>query len=291
MADTPHAPADLPAIAYVLDALPVSLIIYDLDGLVVSMNQAAARLWRVDRAVVIGRFNFLTDEQSVEQGSRELFQRVRAGEVVVRPPIRYDTEQLDAELTRSVGMQIWTEATAFSLRDAAGIITHVGMIHQDVTERIEQSQLMAAAQAEISDQRSAILALSSPVIQVWDEILTLPLIGQIDSRRAQVIIEGLLTAIVEHQARYVIVDITGVAMIDTLVASYIISAARAAQLLGSQVVLSGISPEIAQTLVQIGFDSAQLVTHANLKTSIVWAFAQLGLRVERTAPAARSPVA
>jgi anti-anti-sigma factor len=278
MADDAAFVGALPSTLAMLDILPVSVILYRMDGMAVVVNSAAERLWRADRSGVVGYFNILQDQQSVDQGSQELFARVQAGEVVVTAPVQFDTGQV-AEVIVHEQVLLWIQATMFGVRDSAGEVTHVGIIHQDVTERINQMHTIEAAQYEISGQREAILALSSPVIQVWEGILTLPLVGQIDARRAQAIIETLLTAIVEHQAEVVIIDVTGVAVIDTMVANYLISAARAAQLLGSQVVLSGISAEIAQTLVQIGFDGSNLITHANLRSSIVWAFAQQGLQV------------
>jgi anti-anti-sigma factor len=281
MSDMAEIVGDLPATPAMLDVLPVSVIVYRTDGSLVVMNSAAERLWRADRSGVIGNFNILTDPQSVKQGSHALFERVLAGETVTPPAARFDTAHVDSDVKVRQNIQIWIQATMFAIHAAAGEVSHVGIIHQDVTERIEQMETIEAAQNEISGQREAILALSSPVIQVWEGILTLPLIGQIDARRAQAIIESLLMAIVEQQAEVVIIDVTGVAVIDTMVANYLISAARAAQLLGSRVVLSGISAEIAQTLVQIGFDTTQIMTHANLRSSIVWAFAQQGLQVVR----------
>lgn len=279
MSDDVAFPEDLPALPILLDTLPNSLIIYRPDGTLVGMNRAAERLWSVVRAGVIGKFNMLEDPQSVEQGSHALFARVLAGETVVTPAVNYDTTRVLPDIAVAGTIRIWVESTVFPLRDSDGDVSHIGLMHRDVTERLEQSQAIVAAQHEIDIQRAAILSLSSPVVQVWEGILALPLVGSIDTRRAQAITEDLLNAIVLYQTDIVIIDITGVPIVDTMVASYLISAARAVRLLGSQVVVVGISAEIAQTLVQIGFESSQFMTLANLRAGIAWAFEQLGLEV------------
>ncbi|NTU81811.1 MAG: STAS domain-containing protein [Chloroflexales bacterium] len=165
------------------------------------------------------------------------------------------------------------------LRDGSGQPGHVALIHEDVTEHVLRSQAMEEAQAEILGQRAAIDALASPIIQVWDGILTVPLVGAMDARRAMHVTEHLLEAIVAYQADIVILDITGVPLVDTYVASALLQAARAVTLLGCRVVLVGVSSEVAQTLVQLGIDLRHIVTLANLKAGLMWAFAQLGLEV------------
>lgn len=272
-------PERLPELPTILDTLPVSLIIYRPDGILVWMNRSAEQLWVAVRAGVIGRFNILEDPQSVEQGSHELFARVLAGETVITPAVEYDTRLIHSTIEVTGTIRIWVESTVFPMRTTAGTVSQVVIMHRNVTERIEQMRAIDAAQNEIRIQRQAILSLSSPVVQVWEGILALPLVGSIDTRRAQAITEDLLNAIVQHQTDIVIIDITGVPVVDTLVASYLISAARAVRLLGSQVVVVGISAEIAQTLVQLGFESNQFMTLANLQAGIAWAFEQLGLEV------------
>jgi rsbT co-antagonist protein RsbR len=139
----------------------------------------------------------------------------------------------------------------------------------------------------IREQASRIRELSAPIIPVHSSVLVLPLVGAVDSYRAGQIMEDLLEGISNGQADVVIIDITGVPVVDTGVGNYLIQAARAARLLGSQVVLVGISAEIAQTIVQLGVDLSGITTHANLQAGIAYALGQLGLEIR---PIARHPV-
>ena len=131
----------------------------------------------------------------------------------------------------------------------------------------------------IREQAEQLRELSTPIIPLYTGVLVLPLVGDIDARRATQVIEALLEAISRQQADVVIIDITGVPVVDTQVANYLLQAARATQLLGSQVVLVGISPDIAQTIVQLGVDLSNIVTRANLQSGVEYAFAQRGLAI------------
>ncbi|GAB4426178.1 MAG: hypothetical protein OHK0015_06840 [Chloroflexi bacterium OHK40] len=270
-----------PATIRLLDDLPVPLMIYQHDGVLIAMNREAEEFWGAPRAAIVGQFNLLNDPQSVAQGSRELFARALAGERFTTDPVIYDTAQVDlgAAIDSREDRRIWIQATIFPLYDADAQPSHVVLMHQNVTARMEQQAAISAAREEIVQQREAIDALSSPVIQVWDGILTVPLVGHVDARRAMAITERILEAIVEYQADIVILDITGVPVVDTTVAAALMQAARAVKLLGSQVVLVGVGSEIAQTLVGLEVDLNEVVTRANLKAGISWAFATLGLRV------------
>ncbi len=145
------------------------------------------------------------------------------------------------------------------------------------------SQAMIALQQElrtqaeqIESQQQTIRELSTPILPLYEGILVLPLVGAIDSFRAGQIMERLLTAIAERQSDIVIIDITGVPVIDTAVANYLLQTARAAQLIGAQVILVGIGPEIAQTIVQLGVDLRGIQIGANLQAGIELALNQLG---------------
>jgi len=109
-------------------------------------------------------------------------------------------------------------------------------------------------EAIISRQSDELLELSTPVIRLWDSILALPLIGTLDSSRSRVVMESLLTAIVAARAKIAIIDITGVPTVDTLVAQHLLKTAAAANLMGAECIISGIRPQIAQTIVHLGLD-------------------------------------
>jgi rsbT co-antagonist protein RsbR len=143
-------------------------------------------------------------------------------------------------------------------------------------ETIEQLRVASIDQAKL---REAIQELSTPIIPVYNGVLVVPLVGRVDSARAQALTEALLEAIAREQAEIVLLDITGVAVVDTSVANHLMQTARAASLLGSQVVLVGISAEVAQTLVQLGLDPGRLVTLSNLQSGLEYALAQQNLAI------------
>lgn len=136
---------------------------------------------------------------------------------------------------------------------------------------------------QLQQQQQIIQELSTPVIQIWRGILTLPIVGAIDSPRAAKITEGLLQRIVATQARVVLLDITGVPLVDTGVANRLLKTVRAASLLGARCLLVGIRPEIAQTVVHLGVDLSGIETYADLQAGLARAFEMLGLEVKRDA--------
>lgn len=138
---------------------------------------------------------------------------------------------------------------------------------------VEKQQQMIQ---RLRDQQQVVLELSTPVIQIWDQVLVLPLIGSVDSARAQQIMENILVKISETSSRVIIIDITGVPVIDTLVASHLIKTVNASRLLGTRTILTGINPEIAQTLVHLGVDLSQITTKSNLARGIAAALEMTG---------------
>lgn len=140
---------------------------------------------------------------------------------------------------------------------------------RDVTERWETEQ-------RLQRQRDEILELSTPVIQVWDKVLALPIIGTLDSLRAARLTEGLLTQIAEHQAEVVIMDISGVPAIDTQVAQHLLRTVQAATLIGAASILCGVRPETAQAMVHLGIDLGQLRSRTTLRDAL-----QLAMRMLR----------
>jgi rsbT co-antagonist protein RsbR len=151
----------------------------------------------------------------------------------------------------------------------------IGGVAFDITERQQAEAERTRLQNEIiTAQQAALRELSVPLIPLADGVVLLPLIGAIDTRRAQQIMETLLEGIADHQAATAILDITGVRVIDTQVANALLRAAHAAKLLGATVVLSGISTEVAQTIVHLGVDLGGIVTQSNLQTAIGFALGQ-----------------
>ena len=133
----------------------------------------------------------------------------------------------------------------------------------------------------IARQQQEMLELSTPVVELWEGILALPLIGTLDSARTQVVMESLLERIVETGAEIAVIDITGVPTVDTLVAQHLLKTVAAARLMGAECIISGIRPQIAQTIVHLGVELGGIVTKATLADAFAIALQRAGLAVTR----------
>ncbi|MCL7364376.1 MULTISPECIES: STAS domain-containing protein [Streptomyces] len=138
---------------------------------------------------------------------------------------------------------------------------------------------LSEGQALIDRQRLQLLEVATPVIKLWDGIVAVPLIGTLDSARSQVVMETLLESVVEQQARYAILDITGVPTVDSLVAQHLMKTVAAARLMGAECIVSGIRPAIAQTMVHLGLDLGTVVTRASLADALGYVLHQLGVGI------------
>ena len=162
---------------------------------------------------------------------------------------------------------VWTISTVL---DRLGLYT---------TEAYQRSR-----EEVIHRQQQELMELSTPVVKLWDGILAVPLIGTLDSARTQVVMESLLQRIVETEATIAIIDITGVPTVDTLVAQHLLRTVAAARLMGADCIISGIRPQIAQTIVHLGVELHGAATKATLADAISMALRQNGWRVTRGTP-------
>ena len=137
-------------------------------------------------------------------------------------------------------------------------------------------------EAVIARQQQELMELSTPVVKLWEGILALPLIGTLDSARTQVVMESLLQQIVESEATIAIIDITGVSTVDTLVAQHLLKTVAAARLMGADCIISGIRPQIAQTIVQLGVDLNEVTTKASMAAALRVALQRSGQTVKET---------
>ncbi|MBN2381006.1 STAS domain-containing protein [candidate division WOR-3 bacterium] len=172
--------------------------------------------------------------------------------------------------------------------DAADLLTSVetgiNLLIADLGEEVQESRKRADDLAEklelIEKQRKAIEELSTPIIKIWDEVLVLPLIGALDTRRSQKLTESLLTEIALTQSKIAILDITGVPGVDSAVANHLLKTVSSVKLLGAHCVVTGIRPEVAQTIVHLGVDLSDVETLSNLSEGLKWAFRHLKLMAE-----------
>ena len=158
--------------------------------------------------------------------------------------------------------------TATSLLDQLGLYT---------TEVFQTSR-----NSIIARQEREIMELSTPVVQLWPGIVALPLIGTLDSARTQVVMENLLKSLVETGSSIAIIDITGVPTVDTLVAHHLLKTVSAARLMGAECFVTGIRPQIAQTIVHLGVSLPDVVTKANLADAFALALKRIGMKVVKT---------
>lgn len=154
------------------------------------------------------------------------------------------------------------------------------LIHADATLVLDA--YTRATNQKIADQASALMEMSTPVTALWDNIMMLPVVGIIDSSRAQDIMKAVLRSISDSRAKVFIMDISGVPVVDTAVANHIIKITRATRLMGCQSVLSGVSPTIAQTMVELGIDVGGIVTKATLRDALESAYGVVGIKLVPT---------
>jgi rsbT co-antagonist protein RsbR len=137
----------------------------------------------------------------------------------------------------------------------------------------------------IADQAAAMLELSTPVIRLWEGVIAVPLIGTLDSARTQLVMEKLLETLVATGADHAVLDITGVPTVDTEVAQHLLKTVSAARLLGAECIISGIRPQVAQTIVSLGIEFGDIATKATLADALALALSRTGQRVEKAGPA------
>lgn len=152
-------------------------------------------------------------------------------------------------------------------------------VGRDVTELNRTIRELRAANENLEAQAQLIETMSVPVATIWHGVVYVPIVGTVDSRRAMSLMQGLLDGITGHRAVFAILDISGVPVIDTQVAQYLLQTIQAAALLGCRCIVIGISPEIAQTVVQLGIDLRMLETTATIQDGLKIAFQALGYTV------------
>jgi rsbT co-antagonist protein RsbR len=180
----------------------------------------------------------------------------------LKQPLLSRLSQEFGDDARSLIDIIW-ETT--SLIDRLGLVT---------TEEYQKGR-----EAVIARQQRELIELSTPVVKLWDGVVAVPLIGTLDSERTQIVMESLLERIVETNSTMAIIDITGVPTVDTLVAQHLLKTVAAARLMGADCVISGIRPQIAQTIVHLGLTLSEVTTKATMADAIAHALDQSGLRI------------
>jgi rsbT co-antagonist protein RsbR len=242
-----------------------AIIMLDPKGNVTSWNPAAERLKGYKEDEIIGKhFSVFYPPEDVANGktTRELESAVRDG--------RFEDE---GWRLRKDGTKFWANVVITALRDSEGKLRGFGKVTRDLSERRE-------AEERIQQQAREILEMATvPVVQVWDGVLLVPLIGMLDSGRTQQLMEKLLQRITETSSPVALIDITGVPAIDTQTAQHLTETIKAVRYVGANVVLTGVRPSIAQTLVHLGIDLASVVTRSSLTAGLRVALEMLDLQI------------
>jgi rsbT co-antagonist protein RsbR len=240
----------------------------------------------------------LIDERTVQESSRELLKGVTMAlaqgsddiQTAAWKPLIAQLERLSASQARQGFSPSETATFVFSLKEPLFELVQnqsdnstdlIWLISKllDKLGLFSVEYYMAGRETVIRGQQESLLELSTPVVQLWDGVLAVPLIGALDSNRTQIVMESLLQKIVETESDIAIIDITGVPTVDTMVAQHLLKTITAAKLMGARCIVSGIRPQIAATIVHLGVELGDVVTKASLADAFKLALKELEVRL------------
>ncbi|MEQ7128209.1 PAS domain S-box protein [Actinopolymorpha sp. B11F2] len=271
----PQDPASrLRELEAMIDAIS-SLVITKLDihGRIVSWSPGGqAMLGYTDDEVLGQPVSMFYTEEDRQAGvaQRELAEALRS-----------DMTAFEGVRVRKNGEQFWAGITVSPIRDDTGRTTAFVQVMRDLSRRRHH-------EAQLHRQRDEIVELSTPVLQIWDRVLVLPIIGTLNSLRTARLTEAVLNKLAETRNDVLIIDVSGVPVIDTNVSQHLLQTVQAAALMGTVSILSGVRAEVAQAMVRLGVDLGQLRSSSSLRDALLLALRHLGERgaagFSRTAP-------
>ncbi len=246
-----------------------AIILLDPDGKVLSWNVGAERLkgWKAEE-IVGQHFSRFYPPEEAAKGKADLELKTAA-----------ETGRFEDEgwRMRKDGTRFWANVVVTALRDEKGQLRGFGKLTRDLTERRQAEEQLKQQAQEIQETATV------PVVQVWEGIVLVPIIGSLNSQRTQQLMEKLLQRISETNSPLALLDITGVPTIDTQTAQHLIETISAVRLMGAEVVLTGVRPVIAQTLVHLGIDLSNVITRSSLSAGLRLALSRLDLDVRAKA--------
>jgi rsbT co-antagonist protein RsbR len=233
------------------------------QGRMIYINPAYETLWGRPRdAIYADRMEFA---RAIHPEDRE--------RVVASLPLQVRGDYaIEYRIVRPDGTLRWLRTRTFPVPDASGRARRVVGLATDITAQKESEQI-------IRDQAAALRAMSTPLMPIHEGVLVMPIVGLMDEQRAQQLLLTLLDGVVQHAAEVVILDVTGtLGVVDSAVTNVLVSATRAARLLGARVVVTGLGPEMARGIIDLGLDMSEMVTRSTLEAGIRHALAVLGPR-------------
>lgn len=248
-----------------------AILTLDPRGYVTSWTPASERLKGYKAEEIVGKhFSMFYPKEEVDTGrcDRNLEAAARDG--------RFEEE---GWRVRKDGSRFWASVVITALRDGKGNLKGFGKVTRDLTDRKLADERLRQQSRDVMEMATV------PVVQVWEGILLVPLIGMLDSDRTQQLMERLLHRLTETSSPVAVLDITGVPTIDTQTAQHLIETIKAIRYIGAEVVLTGVRPAIAQTLVHLGVDLSTATTRASLAAGLRVAFGLLNLRIAAEATA------
>jgi len=224
-----------------------AVIEFKLDGTVISANENFLRIFGYGLDEIVGKHHRIFCDPGYAELPQytEFWQKLGRGE--------YDAGEF--KRIHKDGTEVWLQASYNPIFDMNGKPVKVVKFASDITQVVEARSL-------------ALLEMSTPVTKIWDGVLFAPIVGIVDSRRSQDIMNKALSSIVDHRARTLMLDIGGVAMVDTAVANHLIKIAKAAVLMGCKTIISGISPAIAQTITELGIELGSIQTTSTIESAL-----------------------
>jgi PAS domain S-box-containing protein len=251
----------------ILDAIQDSVISTDLEGTIISWNPASERMfgWRAEE--VIGqKVTILYKEEDIPI----------LVEKIVKPTLEHGAQEGEYRAVHKDGTEIIDRLHTSLVRDSYGQPVGMVGVASDIGERKQALEERERLQQELIEaQQRAIQELSTPIIPIMTGVIILPLMGAIDSSRARNITRSLLAGVSQHRAKVVILDITGVSVIDSGIAAHLDKTIQAARLKGAQTIISGVSDAVAETIVDLGIDWSGIETVSDLQTGLAVAVAKI----------------
>jgi len=224
-----------------------AVIEFELDGTVITANDNFLQIFDYGLDEVVGKHHRIFCDPGYAESPQyaEFWQKLGRGE--------YDAGEF--KRIRKDGTEVWLQSSYNPIFDMDGRPFKVVKFATDITSVVEARSF-------------ALLEMSTPVTKIWDGVLFAPIVGIVDSRRSHDIMNKALSSIVDHRARTLMLDIGGVAMVDTAVANHLIKIAKAAVLMGCKTIISGISPAIAQTITELGIDLGSIQTTSTIESAL-----------------------